>query len=319
QAGTDKVLPTSQPIAETLPAPLMGDGFQELPVRFGEGNRLSGVVCEPTGLRQGATVVFLSSSYDRHVGWGRKHLIMARRLAQRGIASLRFDAANVGDSPPLPDAPEQMLYHDSQQRDVSEAVDFLKSRGVEKIIVVGRCSGAYLGFHSAVADPRISAAVLANPVTFYWAPGRSVDEAVREGNRTLEDYGSRMLQASTFKRLFRGELDLVAILRNLLRGVGRRILGLSRRLLRGRTVEGSAIYAGFNQLQVRNVPVALIYSERDPGLEHFAFYFDQQGSDVAGFANMTVTIIPAADHNLTPDHARQTYYEVIEQMALRFS
>lgn len=297
--------------------PLAGDGFQETPVRFGAENRLSGVLCEPSGEARGATVVFLSSSYDRHAGWGRSTLAMARQLAERGIASLRFDTANVGDSPPVFGAPDQVLYHDIQKADVAEAVDFLQARGRTRPVLVGRCSGAFLAFQSAVSDERVGGVVATNIITFYWQPGRSVDEAIREGNRTLEEYGSRMLRASTFKRLFRGQLDLVSITRNLSRSLGRRIKGVLRRLLRSRTAEGKSVYGNFNKLRSRHVPVTLVYSERDPGLEHFSFYFDSNGADVSGFANVKTVMVRDADHNLTPEHARMAYLEAIEQMALR--
>ncbi len=108
-------------------------------------------------------------------------------------------------------------------------------------------------------------------MTFYWAPGRLVDDAVREGNRTLEDYGSRALRIETFQRLFRGELDIRVILRNLARGVVGRFRGLARKLLRSRTVEGRAVYSAFDELKQRQVPLALVYAEKDTGREYFNF------------------------------------------------
>ncbi|MBR7651502.1 alpha/beta fold hydrolase [Brucella oryzae] len=296
---------------------LTGDGFVETPVSFGSGNRLSGVLCAPLGERRGRTVMFLSSSYDRRVGWGRTSVDMARRLARDGIASLRFDIANAGDSPPNLGMPEQVLYTHGPEADVAEALDYLDAIGWGRPVVAGRCSGAFLGFNCALKDERISGAVLANPVTFYWAPGRLVDDAVREGNRTLEDYGSRALRIETFQRLFRGELDIRVILRNLVRGVVGRFRGLARKLLRSRTVEGRAVYSAFDELKQRQVPLALVYAEKDTGREYFNFYFDQAGTRVQGFDNVSVTVIPDADHNLTPEHSREIYIDAIRSVALK--
>lgn len=295
---------------------IKGDGFVETPLAFGPNNRLSGVLCKPLGDSRGHTVLFLSSSYDRRIGWGRTTVDMARRLARDGVSSLRFDIANAGDSPPIPGMPEQVLYSRAPEMDVADALDYLDAIGLGRPVVAGRCSGAFLGLHCAVLDERISGAVLVNPVTFYWAPELSVEDVVREGNRTLEDYGSRAMRLDTFKRLFRGELDIRAILRNLMRGVGGRVRGLARKLLRRRTVEGRAIYSAFDELKLRQVPLTLIYAEKDSGREHFNFYFDQAGDKVQGFDNMKVAIIPDADHNLTPEHARRVYIDAIRSLAL---
>ena len=81
-----------------FPAVLEGDGFFEEPLRFGPNSRLSGIVCLPAGARRGASVILLGTAYDRQAGWARSTVELARTLALQGIASLRFDAANVGDS-----------------------------------------------------------------------------------------------------------------------------------------------------------------------------------------------------------------------------
>ena len=87
------------------------------------------MLCEPLGPRSGATVVILGTAYDRHSGWGRSSVMMARNLAAAGVASLRFDGANIGDSPPVPGVPDQVLYQDSQIDDVrAAALDFLARR-----------------------------------------------------------------------------------------------------------------------------------------------------------------------------------------------
>lgn len=307
----------NKPDESALGGTLTGDGFVETAISFGLGNRLSGVLCAPEGERRGRTVLFLSAAYDRRVGWGRTTVSMARKLAREGIASLRFDIANAGDSPPNPGMPDQVLYTNGPEADVAEALDHLDAIGWGRPIVAGRCSGALLGFSSAVKDERISGAVLVNPVAFYWSPERSVEDAVREGNRTLEDYGSRALRAETFQRLFRGELDFRAILRNLTRGVAGRVRRLARKLLRSRTVEGRTVYSAFDELKQRRVPLALVYAEKDVGREHFNFYFDQAGTGVQGFDNVSVAIIPNADHNLTPDHSREIYIDQIRSLALK--
>jgi len=82
-------------------------------------------------------------------------------------------------------------------------------------------------------------------------------------------------------------------------------------------VEGRAVYSAFDELKQREVPLALVYAEKDIGREHFNFYFDQAGAKLQGFDNASVAIIPDADHNLTPEHSREIYIGAIRAMALR--
>ncbi|MBW6424421.1 alpha/beta hydrolase [Rhizobium sp. XQZ8] len=298
--------------------PLEGNGFSETPVRFGSRNRLSGMLCEPSHGRKGATVLFLTSAYDRHAGWGRATVKMARALARSGIASLRFDTASAGDSPPVPGRPEQVLYHSTQNADVTEAIDFLESRRLTPVVAAGRCSGAYLAFQTSLGEPRIAGEVLVNPIVFRWKPGRSVDEAIVNGSRSLEDYTRRALRLETFRRIVRGEVNLTAAMRNVIGGIGARVRNKVLHIFRGFMPEGRAIYSAFRTLNERGTPVCLLYSEHDLGIEQYDFYFGHDGAGLARFPNVLPAIIPDADHNLTPEHARDIYFNALRQMAFRF-
>jgi len=294
------------------------EGFVETALVFGKEDRLSGILCEPQGMRLGATVLLLTTAYDRHAGWGRSVVRMARQLARAGIASLRFDAANVGDSPPRPGAPDQVLYSDSQVVDVAEAIDLLESRRLLPAVVAGRCSGGYLAFRSSLIDTRISGLVSANPFAFYWNPQKSVDDALRFGARSLGNYGQKVLRLETLRRLLHGQIDIRYALLNIGLAVGKRGKKLTKRFLRRYTREGSAVYGGFQALKERGVGMALLYSEHDVGFDHFGFYFDDCGAGLVAYPNVSLTIIPDADHNLTPEQARAIYRDQILSMALKY-
>jgi len=296
--------------------PLEGDGFSETPVRFGQYNRLSGILCEPQGKRQGAAIVFVTSAYDRHCGWGRSTLHLARELARSGISSLRFDTANVGDSPPRPGEPEQVLYGSGQNLDLQEAVTFLKSLDARPVIAAGRCSGAYLAIHGAEIDPRINGVVAVNIATFHWKTGRVVEDAIHNAGRSLGEYGVRALRLGTLKRLLRGEVNVVSALRHIVLGLLGRIRNRALSVLRFWLPHGQSVFSLFRNLQAEHKPVALLYSENDYGLEEFDYYFRERAGRLSAFPNVSVTMIPAADHNLTPPYARETYLSAIRHMAL---
>ena len=305
---------------EPLGSPrLEGENFRETPLRFGEGNRLYGVLCEPRGARRGATVVLLGTAYDRNAGWGRSGVSTARDLAERGIASLRFDCANVADSPPVPGVADQVLYNRAQTDDVVAALDLIERRGMLPVVVSGRCSGAYLAFRSAVQDVRVSGIVTVNPFVFYWDPSRDIDQFLRFVPRTLGDYKGRLFQAETFLRLIQGRVDVKRSLANIGRALWRRVtrhaMPVVHLLPENRVLHREVVNA-FRDLSNRNVAVSLIYSENDVGLDHFAEQFGTTGKGLRRYANASLTILEGADHNLTPVFARRAYLDAVTDMAL---
>ncbi|MDL2404155.1 alpha/beta hydrolase [Rhizobium calliandrae] len=301
---------------------LIGDGFRETPLRFGAGGRLFGILCEPSGARAGATALLLTTAYDRHAGWGRMSVTMARSLARDGIPSLRFDTANVADSPPLPDAQEQVLYSPDQNQDVSAAFDLLEAEKLLPAFSVGRCSGGYLAFQSAVRDSRCSGLITVNPYSFFWDETQPVDEALRFVPRSLETYGQKFLQFETLKRLYGGQIDAKSAARNIVVALARRAARLGRPLLGVLPFfagEHETVMNCFRLLAKRKVDISLIYSAHDIGLDHFREHFGEEGAGLKNFPDVRLTIIPDADHNLTPPYARKVYLREVREMALRLS
>jgi alpha-beta hydrolase superfamily lysophospholipase len=299
---------------------LIGDGFRETPLRFGEGDRLFGILCEPSGARAGATALLLTTAYDRHAGWGRMSVTMARALARDGIPSLRFDTANVADSPPLPDMPDQVLYSRDQHQDVSAALDILEAKKLLPAFAVGRCSGGYLAFQAAIRDTRCGGLITVNPYAFFWDETQSVDEALRFVPRSLETYGQKFLQFETLKRLYGGQIDAKSAARNIVVALARRAVRLGRPLLGVLPFfagEHETVINGFRSLTKRKVDISLIYSAHDIGLDHFREHFGEDAAGLKNFPDIRLTIIPDADHNLTPPYARKVYLREVREMGLR--
>lgn len=306
--------------ATPVPARLEGPDFVEEPLRFGADNRLFGILCRPRGQSRGASVICLGSGYDRQAGWARATVETARYLAAKGVTSLRFDAANVGDSPPLVGAPGQMLYTDYQIHDVIAAFDLLDGLALGLAVLTGRCSGAYLAFHSAVADKRCKAAVIVNPFTLVWDKQERVDDALRNSVRSLEDYGRNMVRTETLRRLFAGQINVRRAVVNIGKQLVRRIVSklpatltpLSRyaRLKK-------ATHTVFTQLAQRNMPLTMIYSAADLGLDRFRLYLGKNGESLKDYRNVSVEIIADADHNISPPAAKAIVREHILAAALK--
>ncbi len=312
-----------QPLKSPAPSPPdpashETEGFAEELVRFGENDRLYGIFCGPPQQTQtrGVVVLFLSAGYDRMSGWGRTTVKLARALAREGITSLRFDCANVADSPPVSDAAVQVLYSAVQLDDVSAAIDWLRRRLPEAgLLVTGRCSGAYLTLQSACRDERIAAIVAVNPVVYEWPAGHSVEDALENPAQSMDHYAGTFWRAATLQKLLRGEIEIGRKFRQISIALGRRMLRPLAWLLEGITARERIVFAGFRHLDRRKVISHFVYSADDVGLEEFRHFFGAEGQRLKRFTRMSHAVIDGADHNFTPAHARQAYLFAIMNAA----
>ncbi len=130
-----------------------------MPVReeawtFGPEGSLVGIVTEP-GEPGGASIacVIPNAGLIHRVGPRRFSVTLARRLAEAGIPTLRFDLAGVGDSKHVGEsvgARQRILDN------MRSALDELERRcGVRRFVIVGICSGAVNGYRTALADERV--------------------------------------------------------------------------------------------------------------------------------------------------------------------
>lgn len=69
-------------------------------------------------------------------------------------------------------------------------------------------------------------------------------------------------------------------------------------------------------MKANDTAVHLLYSDNDDGLEHFQYYFDANGEGLSAYQNVSLTIIPDADHNLSTPEAKQTYIDAVKRLAL---
>lgn len=130
--------------------------MRERALKFGKTASLAGVLTEPTG---GSTdperpgVLFLNSGILHHTGASRLYVKAARRLAEEGFTSLRFDFSGVGDSEARKDT---LPFAKAAVVEGREAMDFLQEgRGIKRFILMGLCSGADMAYHIGLADERV--------------------------------------------------------------------------------------------------------------------------------------------------------------------
>jgi dienelactone hydrolase len=141
--------------------------------RFGPGGRLVGIVTEPHNAPppRRAACVLVNAGLVPKFGPFRLYARLARRLADEGLLTLRFDLGGIGDSRPghagRPLRERTML-------ELGDAVDHVAERyAPDGVILGGLCSGAEDSFRYAEGDPRVAGVVLIDPFGYrtagwYW-------------------------------------------------------------------------------------------------------------------------------------------------------
>lgn len=110
--------------------------MEEIPGYFGTA---FGIVSCPDTIKLADTaVVILNAGLIHRVGPFRLSVLLSRRLAERGVLSLRVDQSGKGDSPRRPLASDESVFADFE--DIAGELD--KSYGVKCFLLVGLCSGA---------------------------------------------------------------------------------------------------------------------------------------------------------------------------------
>lgn len=135
--------------------------MNEEAVLFGREGGLAGIVTlpAPTGHRLPAVLLLNAGKLSR-VGPNRLYVGLARRLAALGFPVLRFDFSGIGESRPRSDALPPVA---AAVAEVREAMDYLAAtRGAERFLLMGFCSGATFSLLASLADDRVAGIGLVN-------------------------------------------------------------------------------------------------------------------------------------------------------------
>ncbi|GEO85260.1 MULTISPECIES: alpha/beta fold hydrolase [Alphaproteobacteria] len=316
--------PSTMPSAKPAPAPAILEtaNWREELFRFGPGNMFFGGCTSPVGRTSKTALLVLNAGNDHSSGWGRCTVDLAREVAPKGLSVLRMDLAGIGETPLWPGQQEPVLYSTRALNDVRCAIDWLKSEmKIEHIIVMGRCSGAYLAFSFAALDERVDGTVLINPRKLVWDPREDVDQAIREPIQSLETYGSKLTDPNQFKRLLSGDLPISRVLGRLTKALASTA---DRKLARVPVLRNLSnhyrlsriVRSRLETLSRRHAPIAFIYSEGDRGLSDFHSFVGDAAAR-SSYPNASFSLLKDADHNLSPLPARAEVTRKLLEFAAR--
>ena len=128
---------------------------------LGDGGHLVATMTLPSLPASGGPApmaLLTNSGVISRVGPHRMNVHLARSLAAKGIASIRFDMSGIGDSRRSSGVASQM---EQWVLDTRAVMDFAQRRtGCDRYFMVGFCSGAEVAHRTALVDERLGAVLL---------------------------------------------------------------------------------------------------------------------------------------------------------------
>jgi exosortase A-associated hydrolase 1 len=257
----------------------------ETPISFRCGDAdLVGMIHQPDStVRRGVLIVVGGPQY--RTGSHRQFLLMARALAENGIAAMRFDYRGLGDSGGTFPGFENI------DDDIRAATDAFCAEvpELEEIVLWGLCDAASAILFYAHRDPRIMGSVLLNP----WV--RS--EGGYAKTQLRHYYLQRLFSRELWGKILRGRFDLSGSAGSLL-GTVKAATGEdaanegSASLLTERMANGLRMFKG---------QVLLIMSGNDLTAREFdeAIKTSRRWQDLVSADRLTRIDMAAADHTFS--------------------
>ena len=296
----------------------VGTDVVEEALCLGPGGRLAGVLGRPAqeGWEALPTVLFLTTDLHHRIGPSRLWVRLGRVLSRLGLQTFRFDLGGVGDSLLLPGQSPPHPYRTESVSEVREVMDVLeRATGARGFILVGLCSGAYLAYHSAVADPRVTGMVALNLPTFRWKEGDSLDVRQRQTLKSARYYRKALLQGGTWRKALKGELHL--------RQISQVLLARGWRRLRDRTLGGlrrDVPQAGraLETLVQRGTDLHFLFGADDEGVDALEREAGPLLQQLSRSGRLKVDVVEGPSHTFEQVWAQELLAEhVVERLSTR--
>ncbi len=284
---------------------------EEQTCRFGADQHLFGILSRTSAATDRPIVVMLNAGAIHHVGPNRLYVNLARRLAAKGLASLRMDLEGIGDSIRRTPGRENHPYPGTAVDDTCAALEFLRERyGYRRFILLGLCSGAHTAFHSALAleQEAIEDIVLINPWYFYWVEGMSLDTS-----RHFEDvaaYKKSMRDPNRWKRLLLGKVNFARLARVGLSHMKATALATYTSLReRFFPSSGTRLSRDLRRLLAAKRRISVYISAGDPGREILMHEARRTVTQALKSGAMRLQSIPGTDHTFSQSRPRADLIE----------
>lgn len=279
-------------------------------LRFGSPHTLVGILSSPAASSRDTAntgVIFLNAGLLHRIGPNRLFVSLARRLAELGLPSLRFDHSGIGDSPNRGD---KMPYDKARVAETREAMDLLaRESGCTRFYVVGLCSGTLTAFRTACSDSRIVGliflnALLENPST--------IDEGLAKKvvNRKIARsyWTNKIFRLDSWSRLVRNGLRL---------GKVARVTGSAAiSTLRGPTKLPAGVIRVIDDLKglsAKGITIRFVFGGRTTFLEYFRLTLQNEMLALSRRGTVSVEVLKDGDHNFNQVRHQESILRLVER------
>jgi pimeloyl-ACP methyl ester carboxylesterase len=242
--------------------------------------------------------IFLNAGIVYRVGPHRLTVNLARRLAQNGFSTLRFDLSGLGDSA----ARAAVSFQKAAVMDIREAMDYLEaSTGTKRFVLCGLCSGADNSLNAASVDRRVVGLALLDPYA-YTTPGHYLRRFLRQ-----------VRSVSSWKTLARVVLGHAHLSPELPSGVGLCAVGQGvqrpPRSYKRPTPGREEFAADLRSLLDRGCKILAVYSK----LEEYTYaeQFDEAFAPFGIAGRISTEFMAEANHTYTELAQQQKLVEVL--------
>ncbi len=278
--------------------------MKEEAVQFGEAGSLVGIV---TGGPQAAAdkpgVILLNPGIVHRAGPGGIYVKIARALAARGFTVLRFDFSGIGDSSVRLD---NRRFEESSVDETQAAMSFLHAtRGCDRFILMGGCSGAAVSLETVGLDRRAIGVIAIN------FPARA-DEEESTGRRNDGHYywSFAVRSLKSWRKLLTGQSDYRKIGRALAQSAKRKFFGGNQE-----SVLDQRFRAKLRELAARQVHLTFICSKGDPLLEDLRQAGGKDFKQVCAQGKVVCEIISGSDHTFSSLSDQERLVEAVVRRA----
>ena len=271
--------------------------MKERALHFGPRGSLLGILTVPAAPRPAApAVIFINSGLIHRVGPNRLYVTIARRLADLGFPSLRFDVSGIGDSViPGGDMPAS----ERVQRDIRLVMDVIEETlGCDHFVLMGLCFGAFSAHAAAVLDERVAGCIQLDgyvyPTLGYY----------------LRHYGRRVAQIGPWVRFLKRVMKPKSEVQG----------SLEDETFFGAELPPKHVFAReLAALVERETQLLFVFTGGEPQSVNYARQLHDCVPGIDLDRHATVRLFPEADHTFTfAAHRSQLVELVADWMDLRF-
>lgn len=271
---------------------------------FGNAAALVGVLTEPDteAHPDRPALILLNSGLIHRVAPQRLYVRLARAVAERGFASLRFDFSGIGDSSVRVDG---LPMEDAGIAETREAMDLVTRRtGRRRFVLLGLCGGGYFSFRTATVDERVRGLILLNVRGHLHGDDSELHRQLVE-RAMIRHYRrialSRTYRLKNLRKLVAGRFDLRGALRSL----------TSIRRQQEASPSAASDGAALTALLERGVRILNLYSEGDWSLDYVEEALGGRAAERLSEGSSEFDLLRGTNHVFTPRWSQDRVVERI--------